>query len=73
MLKLPLQAEEAEVVRRGGLKRVAELAEERVVRLLTAFPATGGVHQAVKEVPQPQLFLALGLSNTKPDCMSDSL
>ena len=28
---------------------------------------------AEKDVPQPQLFFAFGFSNTKPDCMSDSL
>ena len=27
---------------------------------------------AVKDVPQPQLFLALGLWNTNPDCISVS-
>ena len=30
-------------------------------------------HQAEKELPQPQLFFAFGFSNTKPDCISDSL
>jgi len=28
---------------------------------------------AENEVPQPQLFFAFGFSNTKPDCISDSL
>ncbi len=31
------------------------------------------VAHAEKDVPQPQLFFAFGFSNTKPDCMSDSL
>src|SRR5678816_826995 len=31
------------------------------------------VDQAENEVPQPQPFSAFGLSNTKPDCISDSL
>ncbi len=68
-----VQFEEAVVVLRGGLERVAETAEQRVVRFLAASPASFGVHQAEKEVPQPQLFLALGFSKTNPDCMSDSL
>ena len=28
---------------------------------------------AENEVPQPQFFFAFGFSNTKPDCISDSL
>ena len=32
----------------------------------------GRAHQAEKEVPQPQLFLALGLSKTKPEWIRDS-
>ncbi len=46
----------------GELRREAE---ELVV--------VGRAHQAEKDVPQPQLFLALGLSKTKPEWMSDSL
>src|SRR6202043_2035896 len=30
------------------------------------------LHQAEKEVPQPQLFLAFGFSKTKPDWISES-
>ena len=29
-------------------------------------------HHAENDVPQPQLFLAFGFSNTKPDCISES-
>ena len=31
------------------------------------------VSYAENDVPQPQFFFAFGFSNTKPDCISDSL
>ena len=30
------------------------------------------IAHAEKDVPQPQLFFAFGLSNSKPECMSES-
>ena len=44
------------------IERELRLEPQRIVEL----------HQAEKDVPQPQLFLAFGFSNTKPDWISES-
>ena len=67
------EAHEPEVVGNGGLKAAAVTAKEGLFRSVATFPAVVVAHQAEKEVPQPQLFVAFGLSNTKPEWMRDSL
>ncbi len=64
-----MQAKEGKVIRLGDIQLPKDLWRQLRAGL------DGGGHEdyAVKLVPQPQAFLALGFSNAKPDCIRLSL
>src|ERR1700682_3102185 len=67
-----LQSEQVVIIRRRRLEGITSRAEQRSFDRLAALPAIARRGHAENDVPQPQLFLACGLSNSNPEWISES-